>query len=302
MPRNDDTSFVDNLTPSFAQLFLDRVAKTPAPRRSATRSATPGSRSPGSRPATGSATSPPGCSRSASSPSSASASPRRPATSGSSPTSRSCAPAAPRPRSTPRPTPRTRRTSSATPSARSSSPRTTSRSRSSPSSAASCRTVGKVVTFDGTADGDWVITLDALADLGEKYLVEHPDAIETTVAGDQARPARHPDLHLRHHRPAQGRPAARTSPGSTRARRSQVQDILARGRPAVPVAADGALVRQGAALRPAGLRLRDRHRRPGRQDRRQPGRREADVHGRRPAHLREGARPDRHHAAGRGRR
>ncbi len=44
-------------------------------------------------------------------------------------------------------------------------------------------TVGKVVTFDGTADGDWIITLDALADLGEKYLVEHPDAISTTVAG-----------------------------------------------------------------------------------------------------------------------
>jgi long-chain acyl-CoA synthetase len=43
-------------------------------------------------------------------------------------------------------------------------------------------TVAKVVTFDGTTDGDWVISLDALADLGEKYLVEHPDAIATTVA------------------------------------------------------------------------------------------------------------------------
>jgi long-chain acyl-CoA synthetase len=41
----------------------------------------------------------------------------------------------------------------------------------------------KVVTFDGTADGEWIITLDALADLGEKYLVEHPDAISKTVAG-----------------------------------------------------------------------------------------------------------------------
>jgi long-chain acyl-CoA synthetase len=44
-------------------------------------------------------------------------------------------------------------------------------------------TVSKVVTFDGTADGDWVITLDALTDLGEKYLVEHPDVIKETVAG-----------------------------------------------------------------------------------------------------------------------
>jgi long-chain acyl-CoA synthetase len=42
--------------------------------------------------------------------------------------------------------------------------------------------VGKVVTFDGTADGDWIIGLDALADLGEKFLVEHPDAIKDTVA------------------------------------------------------------------------------------------------------------------------
>src|SRR3954453_1488164 len=43
-------------------------------------------------------------------------------------------------------------------------------------------TVGKVVTIDGTADGEWIITLDALADLGEKYLVEHPDAIKDVVA------------------------------------------------------------------------------------------------------------------------
>jgi long-chain acyl-CoA synthetase len=43
-------------------------------------------------------------------------------------------------------------------------------------------TVAKVITFDGTTDGDWVISLDALADLGEKYLVEHPDAITKTVA------------------------------------------------------------------------------------------------------------------------
>jgi len=42
--------------------------------------------------------------------------------------------------------------------------------------------VSKVVTFDGTADGDWVITLDQLAELGEKHLAEHPDAISTTVA------------------------------------------------------------------------------------------------------------------------
>ncbi|MDI5979150.1 AMP-dependent synthetase/ligase [Amycolatopsis magusensis] len=40
----------------------------------------------------------------------------------------------------------------------------------------------KVVTFDGTADGDSVITLDALGELGDAYLAEHPDVIETTAA------------------------------------------------------------------------------------------------------------------------
>ncbi|NYG55521.1 AMP-dependent synthetase/ligase [Nocardioides perillae] len=35
----------------------------------------------------------------------------------------------------------------------------------------------KVVTFTGAADGDWVISMDDLAALGEKHLAEHPDAI-----------------------------------------------------------------------------------------------------------------------------
>lgn len=39
--------------------------------------------------------------------------------------------------------------------------------------------VGKVVTFTGTADGDWVISLDELADLGRKLLAEQPDAVRT---------------------------------------------------------------------------------------------------------------------------
>jgi long-chain acyl-CoA synthetase len=37
----------------------------------------------------------------------------------------------------------------------------------------------KVVTFDGAADGDRVITMDALAELGDAYLADHPSAIET---------------------------------------------------------------------------------------------------------------------------
>jgi long-chain acyl-CoA synthetase len=46
----------------------------------------------------------------------------------------------------------------------------------------------KVVTFDGTADGDWVITMDTLAELGDKFLADHPEVIETTaraIAPDQ---------------------------------------------------------------------------------------------------------------------
>ncbi|ABL81404.1 MULTISPECIES: AMP-dependent synthetase/ligase [unclassified Nocardioides] len=41
--------------------------------------------------------------------------------------------------------------------------------------------LGKIVTFDGTTDGDWVIGLDDLAKLGEAYLAEHPGVVEETV-------------------------------------------------------------------------------------------------------------------------
>ena len=41
--------------------------------------------------------------------------------------------------------------------------------------------VMKVVTFDGTADGDWVITLDELDQLGARHLEQQPDAVKTTA-------------------------------------------------------------------------------------------------------------------------
>jgi long-chain acyl-CoA synthetase len=41
--------------------------------------------------------------------------------------------------------------------------------------------VGKVVTFDGKTDGDWVIGLDDLAELGDAYLAEHPGIVEETA-------------------------------------------------------------------------------------------------------------------------
>ena len=48
--------------------------------------------------------------------------------------------------------------------------------------------VHKVVTFDGAADGDWVITIEDLEKLGDAYLAEHPGVIEETakgISGDQ---------------------------------------------------------------------------------------------------------------------
>ncbi|HTY73838.1 MAG TPA: long-chain fatty acid--CoA ligase [Actinomycetes bacterium] len=42
--------------------------------------------------------------------------------------------------------------------------------------------VHTVVVFDGTPDGEWVISLDELKERGEKYLVEHPSALEEIVA------------------------------------------------------------------------------------------------------------------------
>ncbi len=42
--------------------------------------------------------------------------------------------------------------------------------------------VAKVVMFDGSADEDWVLTLDELAELGEKYLADHPECVRHTIA------------------------------------------------------------------------------------------------------------------------
>ncbi len=41
--------------------------------------------------------------------------------------------------------------------------------------------VKKVVTFAGTTDGDWVINLDDLGELGDGHLAEHPDVVRETA-------------------------------------------------------------------------------------------------------------------------
>ena len=94
-----------------------------------------------------------------------------------------------------------------------------------------------------------------------------------------------------------------TRPGPTRARPIQAAEHPRRGRPAVPVAADGALVRQGAARGaarmsaspPPSTAASTRSSTTSRSCK-------PDLHGRGAAHLREGLRPDRHHAGRRGRR
>ncbi len=39
----------------------------------------------------------------------------------------------------------------------------------------------QVVTFDGAPDGDWVLSLEDLRELGARYLTEHPTAVEEAV-------------------------------------------------------------------------------------------------------------------------
>src|SRR6266516_6224277 len=43
--------------------------------------------------------------------------------------------------------------------------------------------VAKVVTLDGTADGDWVVSLDDLAKLGAEQLARAPETVDQRVAG-----------------------------------------------------------------------------------------------------------------------
>jgi long-chain acyl-CoA synthetase len=42
--------------------------------------------------------------------------------------------------------------------------------------------VRNVVVFDGEGDGDWVMTLGDLAEIGAKHLAEHPDAVQDMAA------------------------------------------------------------------------------------------------------------------------
>ena len=68
--------------------------------------------------------------------------------------------------------------------------------------------VSKVVTFDGKADGDWVISPGRPGRAGCGQARRAARRRQGGVGGDRPRPARDPDLHLRHHRSPQGRAPA----------------------------------------------------------------------------------------------
>ena len=159
----------------------------------------------------------------------------------------------------------------------------------------------KVVTFDGTADGDWVISIEDLEKLGDAYLAEHPGVIEATakgIRGDQL-------ATLIYTSGTTGRPKGvrlRHSSWVYEGEAIRAQDILSEDDLEfrwLPMAHSFGKVLMSTQM---AMRFLGRHRRPRRQDHRQPGRREADVHGCGAAHLREGPRPDHDDAGGRGRR
>ena len=148
--------------------------------------------------------------------------------------------------------------------------------------------VTKVVVLDGEADGDWLITLEDLAELGAKYLAEHPRAVRAAaeaISSDQlatliytsGTTGRPKGVRLRHE--------AWVYQGAAVCRAENPR----RGRSAAALVADGALVREGAGQRAAGVRVRQRDRRPRRQNHREHRGGQTHVHGRRAPHLRKGA-------------
>lgn len=110
-----------------------------------------------------------------------------------------------------------------------------------------------------------------------------------------------PDLHLRHHRPPQGRAAGPRLLGVPGAGAGG-ERAAARGRRAVHVAAAVARVRQEPDLRPDRHRSRDGAGRPGGPDHPQPAGDPPDHDGLGAAHLREGLQRHRRQGPGRGRR
>ena len=158
----------------------------------------------------------------------------------------------------------------------------------------------KVITFDGAADGDWVISIADLEKLGEAYLAEHPGVIEETaksICGDQL-------ATLIYTSGTTGRPKGvrlRHSSWVYEGEAIRAQDILSEDDLEfrwLPMAHSFGKVLMSTQMACGFSAAID-----GRVDKiiDNLADREADVHGRGPAHLREGARPDHDDAGGRGR-
>ena len=160
-----------------------------------------------------------------------------------------------------------------------------------------------VVTFDGEADGEWVLSLEDLRDLGAKHLADHPTAV------DDAIDAIHPEhlATLIYTSGTTGRPKGVELPHrcwTYLGRRRRGARLPVHGGPAVPLPPALPLLRQDAGGGAAADRVPDRGGRPDGQDRGGPRGGAADVHGRSSPDLREGARqgacrPSRRRAASR---
>ena len=170
-----------------------------------------------------------------------------PGSSGSSPTSASCAPAPRPPRSTRRP-PGGRRLHPGRlrhPGRR--SPRTPS---SSPSCASQRAELPDLATRRARSTARRTATgcsPSTSSKPGTELLDDRPAAVTDRVAAIARRAPRDAHLHLGHHRQAQGRRLIARLLGLRGRRRSTRIGMLTRRRRAVPLAAAGALVRQGAA-------------------------------------------------------
>ena len=161
--------------------------------------------------------------------------------------------------------------------------------------------VTKVITFEGASDGDWVISLEDLAELGAAQLAEQPDVVRTTsqaIRPDQL-------ATLIYTSGTTGRPKGvrlRHKSWVFEGEAIRAQNILARDDLEfrwLPMAHSFGKVLLSVQLA-CGFAVC--HRRSRREDRGQPRRGEAHLHGCRPTNLREGLRSDRDDAGGRGRR
>ena len=120
--------------------------------------------------------------------------------------------------------------------------------RSSRRTAPRCRSSSKLILIDGAPeakDRDWVMTLAELEAAGAAHLAKDPQGRRRRRRRHRGRAPRDADLHVGHDRQAEGRAPAPRVLGVHR-RRDGRDPADGRRRRAVPVAADVALVRQGA--------------------------------------------------------